>query len=811
MRRIVLHIATLLIVCATQAQILAPMGKGLPAAPDKIANHKDGVVAAYNDRDNIINLQIWNGDFWYTLPTPALPRTGTTPLGTYQIIDLISFENDIYLMTGYNQNLPVGAANSILKWDGSSWNNISDSKVTNSLSLKALLIEDNALKCIGKFKEGTVETNIARYTGSSWSLEGNLITNNIERDNFESVVKKGENIFATGTFTNPQDNKLSLVKWNGTEWTLTDFPPFLDKNIALGTYRDKIVVFGTSNFNTAPIKISQGTNWTDLDNGLENYTVQNISQFAELDGQLMALGSFVNNQTSQQSKLMLYDGEQWSPSNIVLNNIDQIHSFGKVVALSGDYDDNGILRGIGQIYADKAQVITRVFNDKNGNCKKDANEDWLRHYPVSINEVSLIPTGNNGVLYAQIEKNESYKINAANYRHFVPTCDDIQLEPTAYKTYFESALGARQVMGISDAQIYITDNQGNKYLSGEERAAVLCVSNLGSQPITDATISLQLPQGLGNFTSNVAPDGVTDNVATWTVSLSSSTDKCIALNYNLGGIDDQTLTAEVMLPNGVIDTDLTNNKSNFTYYTGESLSNNKQCLNGKNINPAEHQLRYKINVKNENAATVNAIKIVDILDEDIIRSVEGIYVTTSHSDATIYSDYEFVTNENGKQVLKLITTIEGVSIPGASDNDVLSKAFVDYQIGIRSDLMKKDAEICNTAKIYLSFENGVYGEPIATNTVCSYMSETLGVTNTIVSPPTIDDLGIGPNPVSDVVVISNDRSNSVHLSMVNSLGQKLKQLDVKQHSKISLDVSEYQPGVYFIYANGLFAKKIVIH
>ncbi len=297
MRKIVLYIATLLIVYATQAQILAPMGKGLPAAPDKIANHEGGVVVAYDDRDNVINLQIWNGDFWYVLPTPALPSTGATPLGTYQIIDLISFENDIYLMTGYDQNLPVGATNSILKWDGSSWSDISDSKVTNSLSVKALIVENNALKCIGKFKEGTVEANIARYTGSSWSLEGNLITSNIERDDFVSVIKRGENVFATGTFTNPQDNKLSMVKWNGTEWRQTDFPPFLDKNIALGTYRDKIVVFGTSNFNTAPIKISQGTNWTDLGNGLQNYTVQNISQFAELDGQLMALGVFINNLT----------------------------------------------------------------------------------------------------------------------------------------------------------------------------------------------------------------------------------------------------------------------------------------------------------------------------------------------------------------------------------------------------------------------------------------------------------------------------------------------------------------------------------
>lgn len=810
MRRLALHIASLLFLCAAQAQILSPMGEGLPAAPDKIANHNEGLVVAYDDRDNNINLQIWNGDFWYALPTPSLPATGKSDFGTYSIIDLLSTNDNIYLVAGYTTKLNSSANNSILKWDGNTWSNISDSKINSSLSLTSLFEEDGDIKCIGKFKDGTNESNVASYDGSTWSLEGNLITNNFEKDNFTSVVRNGKELYATGKFTNPQDNNLSLVKWNGTEWLLTSLPPFLAQNIALGTYQNKVVVYGKSNFNTAPIKISQGSNWTNLDSGLQNYTVNSISQFAELDGQLLALGSFTNTLTSENNKLMLYNGTTWEVSNITLDEIEQIHTTKNVVALSGNFDDNGILRGIGQVYADKAQVISRVYNDQNGNCKKDNGEEWMVNYPLKLNEIDVVTTGINGVAYAKIEKDAEYKINAASFSHYSPTCLDIELDAEVYKTYFTTAFGVKQELGVSDAKIYLTDNQGNKFVSGEEKQALLCISNLGSQPLTDAKVSLQLPIGLGNFSANIPADAIVDNIATWTIDLSAGTSECITLKYTLDGFDDLQLVANVKLGNNISDKDISNNESTFTYYSGESRPNSKHCLNGKIINPAEQHLRYKINIKNNNVASINGITIVDLLDEDIIVSHKGIAYTTSHGAYTARSRTE-IEDVNGVKRIKLITTIEDISIPSSAINDELSKAFVDYEINIRSDLMKKDAEICNTAKIYLSFENGIYGEAITTNTVCSFMSETLGITNNTDLPSVLEDLEIGPNPVSDIILISNGRSDDMNIAILNSLGQDLQQIDVRKHSETSIDVSEYKAGVYFIYANGLFAKKIVIH
>lgn len=810
MKRIALYITAAIITCATYAQILAPIGAGLPAAPDKIANHKSGIVVAYDDRDNIINVQIWNGDFWNVLPTPDLPKTNSSTTGEYRIIDLISFEEDIYLMTGYTQKSIVSEKNSILKWDGNEWENLSDPNITSSLALTKLFVENNAIKCIGKFKDGTIESNIVTLQNNQWIPEGNLITSNITRDNFTSIVSTSNQVLATGTFTNPTNNNLSLVKWDGTSWSLSDFPPFLEKNISLGSYQDKVVVYGKSSFATSPIKISQGSNWTDLNAGLENYTVENVSQFAELNGQLLALGTFVNNETQEENILMLYDGTTWSPSNINLDNIDQIYTAGSTVALSGDFDDNGILRGIGKVSADKAQVITRVFEDKNGNCTKESEENWLTDYPVSLNEADIIFSENNGIIYAQLEKNKAYTLNAEPYRHFVPTCPAISLEAQEYQTYYTTALGARQKLGILDAQIYLTDKDGDKYVPAETKSALLCVTNMGTELLEEVIVSLELPQGISNFSSDVDLFEINESLVTWKINLAKGENICIGLKYNLDGFDEITLNAMVDLSENAVDQNLSNNKSTFTYSPGQNRPNSKYCLNGKMISPTVEHLRYKITINNTNAATINGITVVDELDSDIIISQKGISYTTSHGNAQVKTRSERGANEHGQTVTKLITTIEGISIPPKNENDGQASAFVDYTLNIRSDLMDKDAEICNTAKIYFSFANGVYGEATNTNTVCSYYSEVLGVTNGSTLPSAINGLEIGPNPVSDIVTITNSKSETVHLTIVNNLAQDITKLDVRKHSENEINVSNYAPGVYFIYANGLFAKKIVI-
>jgi len=90
MTRFVLNIILILSSSFLFGQVLSPMGLGLPSAPDKISQHNDGIVVAYDDRNGKIELQVWNGHFWNKITPPNIPKTGLKPDGEFKILDLLS-------------------------------------------------------------------------------------------------------------------------------------------------------------------------------------------------------------------------------------------------------------------------------------------------------------------------------------------------------------------------------------------------------------------------------------------------------------------------------------------------------------------------------------------------------------------------------------------------------------------------------------------------------------------------------------------------------------------------------------------------
>ena len=120
-------------------------------------------------------------------------------------------------------------------------------------------------------------------------------------------------------------------------------------------------------------------------------------------------------------------------------------------------------------------------------------------------------------------------------------------------------------------------------------------------------------------------------------------------------------------------------------------------------------------------------------------------------------------------------------------------------------------EICNTALIYLSYSDGWFEEPNVTNTVCSKVEETLGVTNYIDKNNLNEKLTIGPNPANTELKFVNSSSEPLNLSLINSLGQKIINFKIDSKAKKIINIKEVPSGVYMIYSDGFFSKKIIIN
>jgi len=803
MKRLVLHIIVFLVFIAVNAQVLTPMGSGLPVSPEKIATNNTNLLVAYTNLSNDIELQMWNGDFWQKLPNPNLPKVETTRNGFYQIIDLIAFEGNTYLLSGYKTKLNPDAINHITKWDGSTWAEIPSPFIYTSSTVDKLFIQNGSLKCVGKFSQGSSSFNILKLLGDNWIPEGNSITS-LNSDRFNSISYTNNQLIATGKFTSPISDNITLAIWDGSAWKAAEYPPFLGQNISVGEYDNTTVIYGKSKFSSEAIKRNIKGVWQDMSKGLENYAIGNIGQFAEVNQHLFAVGDFVNTVTQKASNLMVYDGSSWSETNLNLSAIEQLHSWQNTVLISGDFSDNARLNGIGQVLIDKALIVARVYNDLNNNCTKDSNEPWMANYPLTSSKyLGNLITDINGQLYLPTEL-ESHTLNAAEYNYFKPTCPDAEVNASEYKTYYGTALGVKLKSDIYDGAIAAIDDRSYKALNGEKRNAKIIVQNIGSLPIINAKIVLNLSAGLGSFTSTKPYDTYENGVVTYTTTVGAGLSYDFDITFLIDDEKDAFINAQLKLSDAQKDEDLSNNSANLNYQIGATQYNYKNCGNGKIISPTTRTLSYKIGFKNYNDRSVLAVKIVDEFDSDV--TIKGkVNTITGSPDINVVNEWEIANNSH-----KVITTLTGLNLTPSGEDDANSNGFVEYHLDLLQNSLSKGMDICNTAKIYFSFSDGTFDEAMITNTVCSEVADILGIINNTQTPYYLNDLNIGPNPISNFITLENNSNKKYHIAVVNALGQELNSIDLNGYSKTVLDVKNLNTGLYTIYVDGIFAKKLVL-
>lgn len=791
-------------------QILSPMGLGLPYVPDKIVEYKDGIVAAYDDREGNVELQIWNGHFWNKINTPNIPRTGIKTDGEFKIIDLLSLNEKIYLAIGYENRSNPTDKNLILEWGNNKWADISNPTINEALSLKQFFVEDNEVKCLGKFSTNTTIHNILSLKDGNWLPEGNTITNTSLNDTFKSAIYLDKVLYATGNFNSPSTSNISLVTWDGLSWKPANYPPFLGENITLGRYNDDVVIYGKSNFTTSKFKINRSGTWQDISTGLTNITIEEVEQFAELNDNLFALGNFTDTIIKENYNLLVYANKKWQPTTLNLSDIKQLYSWKESVILSGDFTDNSKLNFIGEVFTDRAQLTARVFEDKNSNCKKEADEPWLSNYPIKINNINMrFQTDNSGQLYLHVDKN-IYNINAEEFQYYTPTCPDVIIQANKNKTYYGTALGVNQKVGVSDAAVNVSDKQSLTAVLGDQRSLSINVNNIGSQPITNAELKINLGQSFDLISSQIPFQNFNNNVITYSIDLSTNESLSFEITCNVKDLEDLVIQSTVNL-NKNIDQDLSNNSTELTYHEGATLPNKKYCFNGDNISSNEHEIKYKIGIQNTTEQKVVGITLVDELDPNIIVSQQGIAITTSHSESKPITTYEYSKNINGEYRTKLITRWKNINLESHNANEGSSKAFADYTIHTLPGMLNVGQEVCNTALIYLSYSDGWFEEPNITNTVCSKVEETLGVTNNIEKNNINEKLSIGPNPANTELKFFNSTSHPLNLSIINSFGQNIIDFKIDSRAKKTLNIKEIPSGVYVIFSDGFFSKKIIIN
>ncbi|WP_299111021.1 Calx-beta domain-containing protein [uncultured Winogradskyella sp.] len=195
-------------------------------------------------------------------------------------------------------------------------------------------------------------------------------------------------------------------------------------------------------------------------------------------------------------------------------------------------------------------------------------------------------------------------------------------------------------------------------------------------------------------------------------------------------------------------------------------------------------LTYTIRFENTGTANAINIRVEDLLDEQLDES------TLKMVDASHAYSLERV----GKQ---LEWNFSGVNLPPSQDDDSqIGHGFITFKIKPFPDYAVGDV-IPNTAEIYFDFNPA-----IITNTWNTNFVESLSINDLNFS-----DLTVFPNPVKDVLLISNS-SNITSVEITSVLGKQIVSTSVEAlHTE--MDLSELSNGVYFVKIKGDEGERIV--
>jgi hypothetical protein len=241
----------------------------------------------------------WNGTAWSALGSGIGPFINGVYTGS-----VLCLGNNVYI-SGYFSTVGGVAANSVAKWNGSSWSALGNG--TNGLTF--LGVQGNNLIATGSFTTaGTVTaSHVALWNGTAWSAMGA----GFNYEGYDVCVYNNE-IYVAGLFDHSGVTPLNYIaKWNGTSWVDAGngFNIFTGQGLAKSS--KYFIAFGgtgqINNIDMGSIAQWNGTKWITIGNGMNG----TVYAMATWNNKILAGGNFTKAGGITANRFAMWDGNKW--------------------------------------------------------------------------------------------------------------------------------------------------------------------------------------------------------------------------------------------------------------------------------------------------------------------------------------------------------------------------------------------------------------------------------------------------------------------------------------------------------------------
>ena len=628
-------VAMISVLCiSAQAQVLQPLGSGLPARVVASFAAGDEYLALFEETStaeiNDFTMARWNGVSWsyYTgLTTPAPVKTVK---GNYNFHSIALYRDTMYAaayMVNAERDADVPVSH-LYKWNGVKWVPEVGVVDTRNNGIIAMTVFDNKLIVAGLFDntvDGSPVQNIAAYNGSTWSYLGNSGTTQGTDGVIRSLAVVGNRLYIGGdfqTFAGTSTGNIAYYTAANGGWGGVG-SPFAGEIVELGVFDGKIAALGKDALGKKKISVFQGTWGAAI--GFDSFSSSEPNTLMGSGADLLIGGTFIKN--GNGTSLLVYDGNSLQFTGNRITGNFTLGQRGDGAFIWGDFRElNTDIQYFSRIEPEAGNLVGDLFYDINSNCNKDDAEVGLKSKMIRLEnkvsgEVLFAVTDVNGHFTTSLPAGD-YTLSTIAGKHLYSVCLGNTTARIRKGVYSYVKLGQYQLPALNDLQVSLDMVIPASTQAGDDAKVLLKIVNHGGTAVTNGTVHVKHPLAITHFVSSPEPDNYTAGEATYAISnLPAFGEQYVVIDTKvpLGAKETEAFEFSVKTGTGILqkDVDQKDNESSATLSLsrrGGLVEVQKTSIEGDTVDFRSKAWEYRVDFRNVSTSLVKRAVLVDTLD-----------------------------------------------------------------------------------------------------------------------------------------------------------------------------------------------------